>query len=1076
MLATVRNRRGIVGAVEPFDAGPEGRVHLVTVEYLDADGLPEDQLLWECEPGARLLEPTALPEVARDQPMTHDEFDAVIRAVRWTAMSPFLDPDGDGPLERSMLTAAFHGAVQLDDFQLVPLLKAMAMPRVSLLLADDVGLGKTVEAGLILTELILRRRVRRVLVLCPASLRVQWKQEMRDKFALDFDVVDRSATHSLQRRAGLDANPWRTYSRIITSYDYLKQADVLEQFRAACRVPEGSPHLMWDLLIVDEAHNLAPAPVGEESDLSEMLRLIAPHFEHRLFLTATPHNGYTRSFTGLLEYLDPVRFTRKSDAFTPAERARVQQVVVRRLKREINARTNPPRFAERHLQSVPLRGLSQEEQDLAAAFQAFRARVRSLVADAGRGERTAGTFAVEVLGKRLLSCPVAFATSWHRYREGLDGQDTACLEEVRAAQRLVGAETADDRESEAREHHAARTVGAWLKPFAAHLAAEMAAVDTALLKLGLAPAEALPQGLTPSKDARLEALCEWIDRYLRTSAGWRADERLVVFTEYKTTLDYLERQLRARYPGEGRIRVLFGGMDDTEREAVKVAFNDPTDQVRILVATDAASEGLNLQQTARYVFHFDIPWNPARLEQRNGRLDRHGQARDVSVFHFTSDNDADLAFLAYVAAKADQIREDLGSAGQVFDAAIERRLLAGEAVDRVCRDLDKGIQAVAGRSELPREEEDAALATAALQGVRDLGRAVDLEPETLRETLDTAMGLGLGRPRLEGPDSRGRFRLKPPVPPVWEPLLDDALRVRSGQSRGALPALAFDPALLVQEVGGRPVFRPEPDTAIMHLGHPVIRRAVTDLARARFPGALHSASRWTVRYGSIPAGAEALLLLTVEEMAVNELREIFHHWVRTLAIPVRRGKPDQAATLGQPRAWNDEPPPPEGTGVTPEAVARARVYWDEVAPEVRSFLERQADELTVKLTAALEGEREAAIGRETEGFRSRQGELSALVQQNTVQRLEREIAELEAQAKQTFLFDAEQRLEELLRSVAEKEEEIRRRTEHYQELAEQLRKERERVLGHIIPRRYTLRQKAQVFPIAVEVRLPEGQS
>jgi len=158
---------------------------------------------------------------------------------------------------------------------------------------------------------------------------------------LTFDIVDRQATYALSQRFGLDANPWRMLPRLITSYDYLKQSDVFEQFRAACHLPVGSPHLPWDLLIVDEVHNLTPAPFGEESDAARMLRLLAPWFEHKLFLTATPHNRHTRSFTGLLEALDPVRFTRTSEPLTTSERTRVEEVVVRRLKSEINAVTNP---------------------------------------------------------------------------------------------------------------------------------------------------------------------------------------------------------------------------------------------------------------------------------------------------------------------------------------------------------------------------------------------------------------------------------------------------------------------------------------------------------------------------------------------------------------------------------------------------------------------------------------------------------------------------------------------------------------------------------------------------------------
>jgi SNF2 family DNA or RNA helicase len=142
----------------------------------------------------------------------------------------------------------------------------------------------------------------------------------------------------------------------------------------------------------------------------------------------------------------------------------------------------------------------------------------------------------------------------------------------------------------------------------------------------------------------LEAL---IDRLLRENGQWRDDERLVVFTEYKTTLDYLVRRLTAKF-GEERVLTLFGGMDDVERSEVKSCFNNPAHPVRVLVATDAAAEGLNLQRTARYLLHFDCPWNPSRIEQRNGRIDRHGQPRDVTIFHFVTDQDQDLAFLAHV--------------------------------------------------------------------------------------------------------------------------------------------------------------------------------------------------------------------------------------------------------------------------------------------------------------------------------------------------------------------------------------------------------------------------------------------
>jgi hypothetical protein len=252
----------VIAGAEPFD-GDAGRLHLVHLEYKDDELPQEEQLIWELEGAtARVLAPTALPDPSRSAPMPADDFDALLRAARWTAAMPFLDPDGSGPLDRLPIRSPFHGAVQVEDYQLVPLLKALRMPRVNLPLADDVGLGKTVEAGLILSELLIRRRVQRVLILTPASLRLQWRDETWDKFSLRFSLVDREETATLCRKLGMDASPWRSFSRIVAWCHHLRQADVLEQFMAASRPQDGSPHLPWDLLIVDECHNVMESGDG----------------------------------------------------------------------------------------------------------------------------------------------------------------------------------------------------------------------------------------------------------------------------------------------------------------------------------------------------------------------------------------------------------------------------------------------------------------------------------------------------------------------------------------------------------------------------------------------------------------------------------------------------------------------------------------------------------------------------------------------------------------------------------------------------------------------------------------------
>ena len=1069
MLATVRSRRALIASVDPFDGATEGRLHLVRLEYTDSDGIPEDTIIWEREPNATLLKPTTLPLVPTSPPMPSADFDALQRATRWTALSPFLS-DRETPQLHSAIASPLFGAVQVEDFQLVPLLKALRMPRISLLLADDVGLGKTVEAGLILTELLLRRRIRRVLILCPAALRKQWQQEMKSKFSLTFDIIDRVETHALQKRLGLDANPWRTYPRIITSYHYLRQSDVLEQFRAACGQPEGSAQLPWDLLIVDEAHNLMPSNFGEDSDLSQMLRSISPWFEHKLFLTATPHNGHTRCFSGLLEQLDPVRFTQTSE-FTETVKQRILEVVVRRLKREINEQDEregrPARFCERIPEPVPLY-FGVEERRLSAAFGEFRTAVKSAIASSRKTEQIAGSFAVEVLNKRLLSCPYTFAHSWYRFKDGITQEESAELAEVQAAKRAIAEDLDDDREAEGRLQHAAKTTGAWLKPLVPYIAEEIANLDTALERLGLVPTptDALPY---PEVDERWERLLKVIKQYLRNGNEWVTSDRLVVFTEYKTTLDYLERRLKETFKKDPQaIRVLFGGreLSDKKREEIKQAFNDPDDPLRILVATDAASEGLNLQETAHLVLHYDIPWNPARLDQRNGRLDRHGQARDVIVFHFTSEDNADLKFLSHVVTKVNTIREELGSMGEVFDAAFQRRFTDLEDTHLVVQNLDAAVESRKGRTQIPRpfaveigNEEAIAL--------KQFEREIDLTPDTLKSTLEIALGLGVGLPRFEGPDERGRLRLRIPIPPKWESLIDDHLRQETDDHhRGGLPSLVFDAQHFIQTRNGRPVFRPAKDTVLLHLGHPLFHQALAMFARARFPGGMDLAvSRWTVRYGEVPEGADALLLLTVEELAVNELREAFHHWVRTVRFAVKDG---ELRELPHVPAGSDRP---SDRQLDQNAVGQAREIWDEVSLDVKEMLKTLVKNLTDRLSAQLKVSRDTALKAERERFKSRIQEVERAMKETTIQKLETEREELLMDLQQLSLFPEYVRANE--EKVRDLDAEIERRRKHYRDLLDQLKSEQTRTIERILPKRYSLRSEAQVFPVTVEIRLPE---
>ena len=227
-------------------------------------------------------------------------------------------------------------------------------------------------------------------------------------------------------------------------------------------------------------------------------------------------------------------------------------------------------------------------------------------------------------------------------------------------------------------------------------------------------------------------------------------------------------------------------------------------------------------------------------------------------------------------------------------------------------------------------------------------------------------------------------------------------------------------------------------------------------------------SRWTVREGGVPDGADAVVLLSVEEFGVNELRETFHRWVRTVPLPVRSGElgdplPHTPARARRGARATDAPGERE----------RAGDILEEVGADLRRWVHRHAEDLTERLRGQLRADGEAARRREDERYRQRQGEVSALIEQSTLARLDREIELLAIRARQGQLFDEDERLAEIERSLEEKEEELRRRRQHYEEIREQLQRERTRILDHLLPARFSFAGDAQVFPVAVEIRLPD---
>ena len=419
-LVTVRQRRCVVLDVRRSEVPPDARrdlaesrpQQLVTAQALDEDGGEADELavVWELEPGTQIHERATLPDPARgfDRP---GYVDAFLDAVRWGAVAS---------ADVGVLHAPFRSGITLEDYQLDPVARALQMPRVNLLIADDVGLGKTIEAGLVVQELILRHRARTVLVVCPAGLQLQWRDQMRDKFGLEFRIVDSELQRDLRRRRGPHVNPWKHFPRLITSIDFLKRERPLRLFRDTLPAP-GQPVFprRFDLLIVDEAHNVAPAGRGHyavDSLRTLALRALAPHFEHKLFLSATPHNGYPESFAALLELLDDQRFSR---GMRTPDRVQLARTMVRRLKSELPPTDlGEPRFPKRSLLPLEIDYPDSELRAHAALQQYAGLRQHRAGDDA---ERYASEFVLKLLKKRLFSSPEAFHLTLQVHLQSLQG-------------------------------------------------------------------------------------------------------------------------------------------------------------------------------------------------------------------------------------------------------------------------------------------------------------------------------------------------------------------------------------------------------------------------------------------------------------------------------------------------------------------------------------------------------------------------------------------------------------------------------------------------------------------------------
>ena len=497
----------------------------------------------------------------------------------------------------------------------------------------------------------------------------------------------------------------------------------------------------FDLLVIDEVHNVAPSGRGQyavDSLRTLAIRQIAPHFEHRLFLSATPHNGYAESFSALLELLDNQRFAR---GVVP-DRQQLQTIMVRRLKSDITNWDGSPRFPQRLV--LPLE--VQYRDDERAAHRLLAAYSRERLQNArDASERVASEFVLKLLKKRLFSSPEAFAITLEQHERTLSqpkkvsNQRAPSLSVLRQHLANIDEEELEDETPESDD--GLRVAATFFTPL------------TATERYYLQQLRTWAEQARSTSDSRLDMLIAWLQQHIQIDGRW-TNQRVVIFTEYRATQRWLMQMLdRHGFGQKDRIALLYGGMVADQRERIKAAFQaDPTlAPVRILLATDAASEGIDLQKYCSHLIHMEIPWNPSRLEQRNGRIDRHGQhAKAVHIYHFVSHGwqqqdaatpgslEADLEFLFRAAQKVNTIREDLGKVGPVIAAQVEEAMLGQR------RSLDTTLaetQSAPVRALLKFERSLRDQIQQLHEQLHETQRSLHLTPERIKNAVDVALAL-----------------------------------------------------------------------------------------------------------------------------------------------------------------------------------------------------------------------------------------------------------------------------------------------------------------------------------------------
>lgn len=522
------------------------------------------------------------------------------------------------PPTESKLVVGHRGAMDPAMYQLVPAARALKAPRARLLIADAVGLGKTIEVGILLSELIRRGRGRRILVVALKSVLEQFQKELWSRFTLPLVRLDSVGLERVQRQIPANHNPFYRFDRVIISVDTLKKDEKYRRFLEKCH---------WDVIVIDECQHVAErGGTGTRSQRSRLARMLASTCDSLILTSATPHDGSAESFASLMNLLDPAAVA-DPETFT---REDVEPLYVRRFKKDIAAETAGS-FSERQLHPHHVQASPSENAVYEALAQALFSTIHprlpgrgaSPSSDASPDSRSA-LFRTLLL-KSFLSSPAALASTLEerckRQSKKLsdlerDGRLTAAVRE---------AYTADQRTLEHLQELCAR--------------------------------------VTPSHNTKLRQLRSVLEPLL---SGGRSGGRVVIFSERIATLEMLKEQLRQAFDLEPEeVGVFHGSLEDVEQQELVRSFGSRESRVRVLLASDAASEGINLHHHCHTLVHYDIPWSLITLEQRNGRIDRYGQEHEPQLHYLLSvpasqQLQGDLRVLEVLVEKEAEAHQHLG--------------------------------------------------------------------------------------------------------------------------------------------------------------------------------------------------------------------------------------------------------------------------------------------------------------------------------------------------------------------------------------------------------------------------------